>query len=252
MANLIRVIGRLDIKGENLIKGVNLEGLRVVGKPNAFVQKYYREGIDEILLMDSVATLYGRNNLGSLIQEIVKNSFIPITVGGGIRSVEDAKEVLASGADKFAVNSAVVQNPSLIKQFVNKYGSQSVVISIESKISEKLGWEVYTHNGREKTGLSVKSWVEKCIELGAGEILLTSVDREGTLKGFDIEAALFVRSICPVPLVISGGMGKLSDLDEAILAGVDGVAVSHLLHYEKLTVSSIKRHINSSGHKVRF
>ena len=207
----IRIIPRLDIKGPNLIKSIQFEGLRIIGDPNTFAKKYYKEGADELLYMDVVASLYGRNSLMDLISNAVKDVFIPITVGGGIRSIENAGEVLRSGADKVAVNTAVVKNPKLITQLKDKFGSQSIVVSIEAKKIDN-GWEAYTENGREKTGLDVIHWAKKCSNMGAGEILLTSVDREGTRKGFDLELINEVKKHINIPLIVSGGMSSPKDI----------------------------------------
>jgi cyclase len=182
----IRLIARLDIKGPNLIKGVHLEGLRVIGSPNEYALKYYQQGADELIYMDCVASLYGRNSLEEIIQNAAKDVFVPMTVGGGIRSVEDATNLLRCGADKVAVNTAAVANPQLISGISQRFGSQCMVLSIEAKQVGPDKWEVFTDNGRERTGLDVIDWVKKGVDLGAGEILLTSVDREGTRKGFDI------------------------------------------------------------------
>ena len=177
----IRLIARLDIKGPNLIKGINLEGLRVIGSPNDFAIKYYKQGIDELIFMDCVATLYGRNHLAELIVKASKETFVPITVGGGIRSTDDVFEILRSGADKVAINTAAILNPNLILEVARCFGSQCMVLSIEAKKIGTNKWEAYTDNGREKTGLDVVSWAKQAVKLGVGEILLTSVDNEKVL-----------------------------------------------------------------------
>ena len=207
-----RIIPRLDIKGQNLIKGINLEGLRVVGNPNEFAKKYYEQGADELIFMDNVASLYGRNNLYDVIHEATKNVFIPITVGGGIRSIKDANKVLRAGADKIAINTAAVRNPKIISELSKIFGSQCIVVSIEAKKINDKYWEVYTLNGREKTGINLIDWIKRIIECGAGEILLTSVDRDGTKKGFDTELIKVSSKICSIPLIVSGGCGSLNDI----------------------------------------
>jgi cyclase len=238
----IRLIPRLDIKGENLIKGIQLEGVRVIGKPNDYAVKYYKEGADELLYMDAVASLYGRNNLKHLISECVKNVFIPITVGGGIRSIEDASEILRSGADKVAMNTAAVKNPKLISDLVNTFGSSTIVISIEAKLKSDKQWEVYVEGGREKTGLDVSDWAIKVEKLGAGEILLTSVDREGTRKGYDINLIKSVTQRVSVPVVASGGMSKPEDLVEAVKNGkADAVSMADILHYNRINLKDIRK-----------
>jgi cyclase len=249
----IRVIARLDIKGSNLIKGVHLEGLRVVGNPIEFASKYYLEGIDEILFMDSVASLYGRNHLAEIISLTANDIFVPITVGGGIRSVQDAKDVLKSGADKIAVNSAAVARPVLIREIAEDFGSQATVLSVEAKKNENETWEVYTDNGREKSGLLVSDWVEEAASLGAGEILVTSVDREGTGRGFDIELMRQIAMKVTVPIIASGGMGEITDIHELTnLTEISAIAIANSLHYEKISIKEIKSEIASSGFKVRI
>ena len=249
----IRVIARLDIKGPNLIKGVHLEGLRVVGDPIEFAAHYYREGIDEILFMDSVASLYGRNHLAEIISLTANDIFVPITVGGGIRTVKDAKDVLKSGADKIAINSAAVARPALIKEIAEDFGSQATVLSIEAKKNQNGSWEVYTDNGREKSGLLVSEWVEEAASLGAGEVLVTSIDKEGTGRGFDIELMRQISKKVTVPIIASGGMGKISDIHELTSqTDISAVAIANSLHYRKISISEIKKEIALSGFKVRI
>jgi len=248
----IRVIARLDIKGPNLIKGIHLEGLRVVGKPNDYAIRYYNQGIDELVFMDSVASLYGRNHLGGILKAAAENIFVPITVGGGVRSVEDALDLLHCGADKIAVNTAAVDNPSLITQISTALGSQAMVISIEAKRAEGDTWEVFTDNGREATGIDVIDWAVEAVTLGAGEILLTSVDREGTRKGFDIDLLRAVTRTVSVPVIASGGMGRPEDaLDAVNVGGADAVAMADLLHYERATIGDIRDECRSAGLQVR-
>jgi imidazole glycerol-phosphate synthase subunit HisF len=238
----IRLIARLDIKGPNLIKGIHLEGLRVIGSPNDHALKYYQQGVDELIYMDCVASLYGRNSLGDIIQRAVKDVFVPMAVGGGIRSVEDATNLLRCGADKVAVNTAAVTNPQLISDISQRFGSQCMVLSIEAKHISPNKWEVYTDNGRERTGIDVIDWVKKGVDLGAGEILLTSVDREGTRKGFDIPLIKAVTQEVSVPVIASGGMGEPVDMVDAVLDGeADAIAMADILHYNRATVGDIRR-----------
>tara|TARA_B100001059_G_C17816357_1_gene575512 strand:+ start:946 stop:1683 length:738 start_codon:yes stop_codon:yes gene_type:complete len=239
-----RVIPRLDIKGNNLIKSINLEGLRKIGDPNFYAKKYYEEGADEILYVDCVASLYGRNSLNDIIQKSLKDIYVPITVGGGIRTVENVEEMLNCGADKVAINTAAVNNPSLINNIANKYGSSTVVVSIEAKKNDK-DWEVYTNNGRDKTGINVKNWIQDIQTRGAGEILLTSVDREGTKKGFDIDLYLEMNKLCNVPLIASGGMGNINDSIELLKkTKIDAIAIADILHYNREKLSTIKESID--------
>ena len=247
----IRLIARLDIKGPNLIKGIHLEGLRVIGLPNDHALRYYQQGADELIYMDCVASLYGRNSLGDIIQNAAQNVFIPMTVGGGIRSVDDATHLLRCGADKVAVNTAAVANPKLISDIARRFGSQCTVLSIEAKQVDD-HWEVYTDNGRERTGLDVIEWVKRGVELGAGEVLLTSVDREGTRKGFDIPLIRAVTQEVPVPVIASGGLGKPEDIIAAVQKGeADAVAMADILHYQRATMADVRRVAQAAGMDVR-
>lgn len=248
----IRIIARLDIKGPNLIKGVHLEGLRVIGSPGEHALRYYLQGIDELIYMDCVASLYGRNHLGSIVSAAAKNIFVPMTVGGGIRSVEDATQILRAGADKVAINTAAVSNPQLVTDIARRFGSQCMVLSVEAKQVGHERWEVYTDNGRERTGLDVVEWVKRGVASGAGEVLLTSVDREGTRKGFDISLVRAVAAEVSVPLIASGGMGKPEDLVDVVReGGADAVAMAHILHYKCSEVGIIRAVAMAEGLGVR-
>lgn len=249
----LRLIPRLDIKGPNLIKGIQLEGLRVIGDPNLFALKYYENGADELLYMDSVASLYGRNNLQDLITKAVKNVFIPITVGGGIRSVKNAYEMFRCGADKIAINTAAVKNPLFLKELVKEFGSQSIVISIEAKKNSENKWEVYTECGRERTGLDVIEWANKCVSSGVGEILITSVDKEGTCKGFDIELTKELTNKFNVPIIACGGMGSKEHLFDLIEnTNVDAVCMANILHYKKFTIKEIRESCLNKNFNLRI
>jgi cyclase len=240
MSNM-RIIPRLDIKGPNLIKGIRLEGLRVMGDPQEFALRYYEEGADELVYIDIVASLYARNNLSDIIRRAADRVFIPITVGGGIRSVDDAKHILRSGADKVAINTAAIARPELISEVSRKFGSQAMVLSIEAKQIAPGKWEAYTDNGRERTGLDVIEWVTRGVELGAGEILLTSVDREGTRRGYDIDLIRQVSQAVPVPVIASGGMGTIEHMVEAATSGLaDAVAMADVLHYNRMSLKEIR------------
>ncbi len=251
MRNL-RLIARLDIKGPNLIKGIHLEGLRVLGNPNEFAMDYYKQGIDELIYMDCVASLYGRNHLSEIIKAAAKNIFVPMTVGGGIRSIDDAREILRSGADKVAINTAAVATPDLIKDISRRLGSQCMVLSIEAKKISENQWEVYTDNGRERSGRDVVSWARECESQGAGEILLTSIDQEGTRKGFDIELVKAVSESVDIPVIASGGMGISADLNRVVREGrADAVAMADILHYKRSTVAELRKIAKESGFGVR-
>lgn len=248
----IRLIPRLDVKAPNLIKGVRLEGLRVIGDPQEFALRYYQEGADELIYMDVVASLYGRNHLARLIKDAAKNIFVPITVGGGVRSLADVRELLCSGADKVAINTGVIANPKLITQVAETFGSQCMVVSVEAKQSDHLRWEVLTENGRERTGKDVVTWVKEAVERGAGEVLLTSVDQEGTRKGFDINLIRSVTEAVSVPVIASGGMGNSADGVEVVReGGADAIAMADILHYERASIGEIRLVCLASGLNVR-
>ena len=249
----IRLIPRLDIKGENLIKGIHLEGLRVLGNPNEFAVNYYKQGADELILMDCVASLYGRNNLSEIISKAAKNIFIPITVGGGIRTVDDAIHLFRCGADKVAINTAAVSNPKLISDMAQLFGSQAVVLSVEAKKTSMDMWEVFTNNGREHTGRDVVDWIKEGVERGAGEVLLTSIDREGTRKGLDLELASAVTSGVSVPIILSGGFGVVEHIRGGLnIDGIDAVAIADALHYKRLTIGQVRSYVKECGYEVRF
>jgi cyclase len=237
----VRLIARLDIKAPNLIKGIHLEGLRVVGDPNVRARRYYEAGADEILCMDIVASLYERNSLLDIIERATRDIFVPMTVGGGIRSVDDAAAILAAGADKVAVNTAAVRRPELITDISRRFGAQAMVLSIEAKRTGPGRWEAYTDNGRERTGLDVLEWVKRGAALGAGEVLLTSVDREGTRRGFDVELVRAVTDEVDVPVIASGGMGSVDHLvDVATRGRADAVAIADMLHYDRASLEDIR------------
>lgn len=240
----LRLIPRLDIKGPNIIKGIHLEGLRVIGDPQVFARRYYEQGADELVYMDVVASLYGRNSLHSIVSRAVQDIFVPLTVGGGLRSVEDVKEMLRAGADKVAINTAATKRPELITEVAQKFGSQCMVLSVEAKRIGPGRWEVYTDNGRERTGLDVVDWVVRGVELGAGEILLTSVDQEGTREGFDCELVRVVADRVPVPVIASGGMGSLEHLIAVVREGrANAVAMADVLHYNRMNLTQIRREV---------
>lgn len=247
----VRLIARLDVKAPHLIKGVHMEGLRKLGDPRTFAQRYYREGIDEIIYIDAVASLYQRNTIVELIRHTAEDVFIPITAGGGVRSVEDVRTLLRAGADKVAINTAAIHHPELIAELAENFGSQCVVLSIQAKWQGD-NWECYCDQGREHTGLDVIEWARRGNELGAGEILLTSVDREGTREGFDVPLTRAVSDASKIPIIASGGMGKLDDLLAVVRDGhAHAVAMAHVLHYGKLTLKNIREFAHQSELPVR-
>ena len=248
----LRLIARLDIKGANLIKGIHLEGLRVVGDPQIHAAKYYEDGADEIIYIDTVASLYGRNNLVDVVSRATEHVFVPITVGGGIRSVEDARTLLRAGADKVAINTAAVKEPELIRQLSDVWGSSTIVLSIEAKKTGNAKWEAYTDNGRERTGLDVVQWAETGAKLGAGEIFITSVDQEGTKKGFDCELVAGITRNVDIPVIASGGFGALEHLTQLMNAAKPtGVAIADSLHYNRFSLNQVRSFCAVNGISTR-
>ena len=228
----VRLIPRLDIKGPNLVKGIHLEGLRVLGKPERFARYYYEQGADELLYMDVVASLYGRNSLLDIVRKTAKEIFIPLTVGGGLRSLEDIKEALRAGADKVSINTAAIRSPALIREASRRFGSSTIVVSIEAIRQPDGRYEAYTDNGRERTGVEAFAWARQAAELGAGELLVTSIDREGTGEGFDLELTRTIAESVPIPVIACGGAGRISDVSQAVTEGkADAVCLASILHY---------------------
>ena len=252
MKKNIRVIARLDIKNQYLIKGINLEGLRKLGDPNEFAKKYYDQNIDEIIYLDNVASLYGKNTAYSIIEKTINNTFIPITVGGRIRTIVDVKKILNSGADKIALNSAAIKNPNLIKKISDEIGDQSLVISIETK---KINNEYYVfyNNGREVTNIKLSDWLITIQKYGPGEILVTSIDTDGTMKGFPIDLSKILGKYCKLPLILSGGFYENKNLLEAIkISNANGIAIGSALHFQKTTISKIKKYLSSKNFELRI
>ncbi len=229
---MIRIIPRLDIKGPNLVKGIHLEGLRVLGKPEHFARYYYENGADELLYMDAVASLYNRNNLLHIVERTAREVFIPLTVGGGLRSVEDIRAVLRAGADKVSLNTAAIRRPELIREAAKAFGSSTIVVSIEA-IKQKDGtYKCYTDCGRQETGIDAFEWAVRAAELGAGEILVTSVDREGTGLGFDLELTRRIAEAVSIPVIACGGAGNPEHVYDVITKGrAQAVCIASMFHY---------------------
>ncbi|MAZ80140.1 MAG: imidazole glycerol phosphate synthase subunit HisF [Gammaproteobacteria bacterium] len=246
-----RLIARLDIKGPNLIKGIHLEGLRVIGDPQDYAKRYYEQGADELIYIDIVASLYGRSNLTEIVKKAANDIFVPLTVGGGVRDLSDVEKLLKSGADKVAINTSAVKRPELISEVANRFGSQCMVLSIEAKKQDSGNWEVYTDCGRERSGLDVIDWVKKAVDLGAGEVLITSIDMEGTKKGFDKDLISIITKTINVPVIASGGYGKLEDLNIASNSGADGIAFADALHYNKTSIQELRQYAIDSDIPVR-
>lgn len=279
----IRIIPRLDIKGPNLVKGIHLEGLRVLGKPENFARYYYEQGADELLYMDVVASLYGRNNLLDIVRKTSREIFIPLTVGGGLRSLDDMHDALRAGADKVAINTSAIQNPEIVREAANKFGSSTVVVSIEVIKKSDGSYEVFMENGRQETGKDAIQWASQVTSLGAGEILLTSIDREGTGKGYDVTLTKKISSMVSIPVIACGGAGKKEHVLDVVRDGfADAVSMASILHYDFVrnslakedfenegnteflksqknfkqfnteTINSVKRHLNESGIACRL
>jgi len=243
----MRVIARLDIKNEWVIKGIHLEGLRKVGKPNDMALSYYDAGIDEIVFMDAVASLYDRNNLFGIIEQACRKVFVPITIGGGLRSVEDVSRALGAGADKVVINTGAVRRLGLVEDIANSFGSQCLIGSIEAKRMPGGRWEVYIENGREPTGLDVVEWANQLEGAGIGEILLTSIDQEGTGQGFDVDLVETVQNATSRPIIVSGGYGKPGHIDQLFQRVVpSAIAFASTLHYERATVDDLRKHVDAS------
>lgn len=269
----VRLIPRLDIKGPNLVKGIHLEGLRIIGDPQEYAIKYYEEGADELLYVDIVASLYGRNNLVEVVKKTAQNISIPLIVAGGIRTIEDIRVLLRAGADKISINTKAVENHNLISEAVRIFGSQCIVIAVDikrwpdpfflSKRNETVSrnsvenpqewkgdyFQVYTHNGRQQTGLDAYQWIIKAVELGAGEVMITSIDREGTQTGYETAFIRKVSESVPVPVIAGGGAGSAKHIEDVIKNGkADAITVASILHYNKTSIGDIKTYL--SAHEI--
>lgn len=243
----IRVIPKLDIKGDNLVKGIHLEGLRVLGKPQDFARYYYEQGADELIYMDVVASLYGRNSLLDIIKKTAQEIFIPLTVGGGLRTIEDIHTVLRAGADKVSLNTVAIRNPDIISRAAKMFGSSTILVSIEAIKQPSGEYFAFTDNGREQTGIEVVRWAKRVEELGAGEIMITSVDREGTGNGYDLELTKSVAEAVSIPVIACGGAGVKEHAREVITQGkADAVSMASILHYGALEAGAIRQANNGS------
>ena len=250
----IRIIPCLDVDEGRVVKGVNFVDLRDAGDPVELASVYNSQGADEIVFLDITASSDSRETLHEVVRRTAEEIFIPFTVGGGIRSVEDARQILRLGADKVSLNTAAVIRPDLITDVAKEFGNQCVVVAVDSRRSDKTscGFEVFTHGGREETGLSLLDWVREAVEKGAGDILLTSMDRDGTKDGFDIQMLKLVSEEVSVPLIASGGAGTLKDMvDGALLGNADAPLAASIFHFGELTVSEVKKELSKAGLTVR-
>ena len=249
-----RFISRLDIKDEYLIKSINFEGLRKVGYAKDYALKYYENNIDEIFYIDAVSSLFNKTFIKAFLRMACEKIRIPVTVGGGIKSIDQAKKILRSGADKIAINTAAVKNPDLLKKLSEIIGSQSVVSYIEAKKNYSNNkWEVFINNGKENTGIDVLKWIEIVQKKGVGELLITSVDKEGTEKGFDYELYKEIKDFVQVPMIANGGCGEIEDILEVSKNNkVDGVALSSVLHFNKIKIPEIKKYFSKKNYNIRY
>ena len=250
----VRVVPCLDVDGGRVVKGVNFVGLRDAGDPVELAARYDREGADELVFLDIRASVDSRDTTIDMVRRTAEEVFIPFTVGGGIRSVEDARGILRAGADKVSVNTAAVDGPELVTGLAAEFGIQCVVVAVDARRSTAVpsGFEVFTNGGRTPTGRDAVAWVAEVVALGAGEILLTSMDRDGTRDGFDIEMLKAVGAVATVPLIASGGVGDLDHLVEgATEGGADAVLAASIFHFGEHTVADAKRHLAGAGVAVR-
>ena len=250
-----RIIPCLDVTGGRVVKGVNFVELRDAGDPVEIAARYNEQGADELTFLDITATSDGRDLILPIIEAVASQVFIPLTVGGGVRSVADVRRLLNAGADKVSFNSAAVARPGLIQEAADKYGAQCIVVAIDAKRRPGTagGWDVHTHGGRRNTGIDAVDWARRMAELGAGEILLTSMDRDGTKVGFDLELTRAVSDAVPVPVIASGGVGALEHLSEGIrIGGADAVLAASIFHYGEFTVGQAKALLSRDGIAVRL
>jgi cyclase len=248
----VRVIPCLDVDGGRVVKGVNFVGLRDAGDPVELAARYDAEGADELVFLDITASSDARETMVDVARRTAAEVFIPFTVGGGVRSVDDARRLLMAGAEKVSVNTAAVDRPELIAELANEFGAQCVVVAIDARRREGGGFEVYTHGGRTPTGLDAIEWARRVADLGAGEILLTSMDRDGTKEGFDLELTRSVTDAVGVPVIASGGVGTLAHLvDGVIEGGADAVLAASIFHFGEHTVAEAKNELERAGVIVR-
>jgi cyclase len=249
----VRVIPCLDVAAGRVVKGVKFENLRDAGDPVALAKLYYQQGADEITFLDVTATVDGRATTYEVVQKTAEQVFIPLTVGGGVRGADDVSRLLAVGADKIGLNSAALQRPELVGEIADRFGAQVLVLSLDIKRSQKTpsGFVVTTHGGRQETDLDALDWAREVIERGAGELLVNSIDADGTKQGFDLELVALMRQLSPIPVIASGGAGSVKDFVPAVEAGADAVLAASVFHNRELTVGDVKRELAAAGIVVR-
>jgi len=240
-----RIIPCLDVKDGRVVKGVNFENLIDAGDPVEAAKFYYDQGADELCFLDIAATNEGRGVMLDMVTKVASCCFIPFTVGGGIKSISDFSDLLKCGADKVSVNSAAIHNPALITQAAKKFGSQCVVVAIDAKKNDQGNYEIYTHGGKKSTGIDAIKWAKKVQDLGAGEILLTSMDKDGTKSGYDLELLKKINEVITIPVIASGGVGSLEDLADGIRAGADAVLAASIFHFRQYSIQEAKEYLNS-------
>lgn len=247
-----RIIPCLDVSGGRVVKGVNFKDLVDAGDPVELAKKYGSEGADELTFLDISASVEARATTLDIVRKTAEQVFIPLTVGGGIRSAENVNELLRAGADKVSINTAAISRPQLINEISDRFGNQVLVLSVDARRADtKSGFEVTTHGGRESAGIDALAWVEEGISRGVGEILLNSMDADGTKSGFDLEMLRAVRAISSVPVIASGGAGKLSDFAQAISAGADAVLAASVFHFGEIAISEVKKDLAKAGFPIR-
>lgn len=254
MTLAVRVIPCLDVANGRVVKGVNFEKLRDSGDPVERATHYYADGADEITFLDVTATIENRSAMYDIVERTAETLFIPLTVGGGIRSAEDVARLLGHGADKVSVSSAAIARPTLIDDIAERFGAQVLVVSLDvaRSATSTSGWVVTTHGGRTRTDVDVLDWTIEAINRGAGELLVNSIDADGTRTGFDLELIAAVRSVARVPLIASGGAGRLSDFAPAVYAGADAVLAASVFHTDEITIVDVKGAIRAEGFEVRL
>lgn len=245
-----RIIPCLDVKDGRVVKGINFLELRDAGDPVEQAAAYDAQGADEICFLDISAAPEGRSTLIDVVARTADQVFAPLTVGGGVRSVGDAERLLEAGADKIAVNTAAIRRPELVEEISSRFGDQAIVVAVDAK-RDQTSWMVYSHGGRTPEGLDAIAWCKRVAELGAGELLVTSMDRDGTGAGYDLELIQKITSIVSVPVVASGGVGKLDDLADGLLAGADAVLAASIFHFGQHSIGEAKRHLRQRGLAVR-